>query len=358
MEFFFNAVRGHQGGREFYTATVPFKMLKRLMSFDTGDVLDRSQRNVDPARAKALATYLVENPTSFVLPALTGIVEDPEMRFEEFGETGSGVGRLNLSLDAVIKLFDGQHRATGIMQALRDNAGLQVNSITIQLFKDMSLEERQQAFSDINANAKAVSASLNMTYNRRNEVVNALTKEVAKVVAWKGMIDHERNVPGKASTALFSFRHVITASRLVIGIGNKSTMTSLEAVTISDVNFWWNGIAPIVEWDAVSRVVAGESVSDAERNRLNAVMANSVAFTAAGLMALARVYPAIKARRGNNFAMHKVLDALRQIDWSKSNDMWSGNLVDSKGNMTSTTAAQVAAAEAITDRVCAYLDHM
>lgn len=358
MEFFFNAVRGHQGGREFYTATVPFKMLKRLMSFDTGDVLDRSQRNVDPSRAKALATYLVENPTSFVLPALTGIVEDPDMRFEEFGDTGSGVGRLSLSLDAVIKLFDGQHRATGIMQALRDYSGLQVNSITIQLFKDMTLEERQQAFSDINANAKAVSASLNMTYNRRNEVVNALADEVAKVIAWKGMIDHERNIPGKTSNALFSFRHVITASRLVIGVGNKSTLTSLEALTITDVGFWWNAIAPVVEWDAVSSISSGETVSGAELTRLNTVMANSIAFTAAGLMALARVYPALKARYGSKLQMHKVPDALRQIDWSKSNDMWRGNLVDESGNMKSGTAGQIAAAELIAEAVSSYLECM
>lgn len=340
MEFFFNAIRGKQGGRDYYTATVPFKMLKRIMSFDAGDVLDRSQRNVDPTRAKALATYLVENPTSFVLPALTGIVEDQEMRFEEYGEKGSGIGRLHLSLDATIKLFDGQHRATGIMQALRDCPMLQFSSITVQLFKDMTLAERQQAFSDINANAKAVSASLNMTYNQRNEVVTALAAEVAKVEAWQGKIDHERNTPGKASTALFSFRHVITASRLVIGLGAKAALSSTDELRLSDVGYWWNAIASAVGWTAEER------------------QEDSVANTAAGLMALARVYQVIRDRRGNNWTNWKAAQALKNIDWKKSNEMWAGNLVDAKGNMTSTTAAQILAAEQIVDCVCAYLDAM
>jgi len=340
LEFFFNAIRGKQGDRDFYTATVPFKMLKRIMSFDSGDVLDRSQRNVDPTRAKALATYLVENPTSFVLPALTGIVEDQDMRFEEYGGNGSGIGRLHLSLDATIKLFDGQHRATGIMQALRDCPLLQFSSITVQLFKGMTLEERQQAFSDINANAKAVSASLNMTYNQRNEVVTALAAEVGKVEAWQGKIDHERNVIGKGSNAMFSFRHVITASRLVIGLSSKNRLSSIEESKMTDVGNWWNSIAKSVGWTLEERPE------------------DSVTYTAAGLMALARVPELMRERRGNKWTTWKAANALENIDWSKSNEMWAGNLIDGKGNMTSTTAAQIAAAEKIADSICTYLDFM
>jgi DNA sulfur modification protein DndB len=340
MEFFFPAVRGVQGGKTYFVASVPFRMLKRIMSFDNGDVLDRSQRAVDPTRARSLSQYLVENPSTFVLPALTGIVEDQELRFDEIGGEGSNVGRLTLSLDATIKLFDGQHRATGIMNALRDCPALQHNNITIQLFKDMTLAERQQAFSDINANAKPVSASLNMTYNQRNEVITALAAEVAKVEAWQGKIDHERNVIGKGSNALFSFRHVISASRLVIGLSSKTRLTSIEASLIGDVSRWWNEIASSVGWTLEERPE------------------DSVAYTAAGLMALARVPAIMRERRGNKWTMWKAAKALKNIDWKKSNELWSGNLVDSKGNMTSTTAAQIAAANVIADHVCTYSDFM
>lgn len=348
MEFFFNAIRGTQGGRDYFTATVPFKMLKRLMSFDTGDVLDRSQRAVDPARAKALAKYLVENDTSFVLPALTGIVDDPEMRFEEFGGDGSGIGRLHLSLDATIKLFDGQHRATGIMQALRDCPALQFNSITIQLFKGMTLEERQQAFSDINANAKAVSASLNMVYNKRDGALATIADQIKLVKAWDGKIDLERNIIGKNSDMMFSFRHAVQASRLLLGVSAKQKPDPME---VDQVRFWWDSVAVAVDWNYHEKA---EHLNDHERKELHRRITNSVAFTAAGLLTLGRFGNMIRAKEHRSIPGWKVIEALQNINWDKSDEIWRDNLVDAKGNMVATTAAQTAAANAIFDRVLAY----
>lgn len=42
--FEISAVRGIQAGREFFTINAPFGVLKRLVAFDTGNVLVRSLR--------------------------------------------------------------------------------------------------------------------------------------------------------------------------------------------------------------------------------------------------------------------------------------------------------------------------
>lgn len=353
MEFFFPAVRGVQGGKTFYVATVPFRMLKRLMSVDIGDVLDRSQRNVDPGRAKAVAKYLCENKDGFVLPSLTGIVEDESLQFEEY-VMGTNTGKLALSMDATIKLFDGQHRATGIMQALRDNPLLSVNTITIQLFVHMSLQERQQAFSDINANAKPVSASLNLAYNQRDEGLNRIASEIRKVEAWAGQIDFERNIVGKNSDMLFSYRHVVQASRLLLGITAKDLPNAMD---LSNVGHWWNQIAPSVGWNIAEKIAATKN--DKACIEIREKAANSVAFTAAGLLTLGRVGNICRQKERNNVPHWKVVEALqRSVCWDKSDELWQGNLVDEQGRMVATSSAQIAAAQAIMERIDGYTSAM
>ncbi|MEE2023565.1 DNA sulfur modification protein DndB [Alkalimonas mucilaginosa] len=342
MRFFFPAAAGTQGSRPFYTACVPFGMLSRLMAIDTGNVMDRSQRQVDTKRANAISKYICENEESFVLPALTGVIEDETLEFIPASK-GASVGELNLSMDATIKLFDGQHRATGILEAISQRRTLKSQQVTIQLFVNMSLADRQQAFSDINSNAKAVSASLNMTYNKRDNAVNAIKEEIAKVSCWEGQIDYEKNVVGKNTDKLFTYRHVVQASRLLLGIGPKQTP---DPMLVTDISKWWNSIAEAVAWQWQVRVVKDVGPE------------NSVAFTAAGLMTLARVYRQLTDKYGCKYSVGKYAIALGNIDWRKSNEMWLGNLVDEKGNMRSGTAGQIEAAEQIVEAVSAFCEMM
>jgi DNA sulfur modification protein DndB len=352
MRFGFPAARGQQGGRTFYTACIPFSMLARLLAIDTGNVLDRSQRAVDPKRAKAISQYILDNTESFVLPALTGVVEDETLIFKPATESSS-VGELSLSMDAVIKLFDGQHRATGIMAALKEQFPvLKQQQVTIQLFVNMTLADRQQAFSDINANAKAVSASLNMVYDKRNDAVIAISEQINKVTAWQGRIDHENNI-AKAHGCLFSFRHAVQASRLALGLSAKQTP---DQFSVNDISTWWNIVAPVVGWNLEELIAATKD--DKKCIEMREAAANSVAFTAAGLMTLGRVFHLLKCKYGQRFDLFKVDKALKGVDWNKSAEMWRGNLTDENGNMKSGTAGQVAAAELIVEVVSSYLEFM
>ncbi len=350
MRFNFPAARGVQGGRTFFTACIPFGMLARLLAIDTGNVLDRSQRAVDPKRAKAISKYILDNLESFVLPALTGVVEDETLIFNP-AATSASVGELSLSMDAIIKLFDGQHRATGIMAALKERTPtLKGQQVTIQLFVNMTLEDRQQAFSDINSNAKAVSASLNMVYDRRNDAVAVIAEQIEKVNAWKGRIDHENNIAKADTGMLFSFRHAVQASRLLLGIGPKQMP---DAESVKDVSNWWNLVTPAVYWDYQERRENGESF-DELRQKVN----DNIAFTAAGLMTLGRVHALLKAKHGCKYPTFFYANALQNLDWNKSADMWRGNLVDENGNMKSGTAGQIAAAELIVECVSTYVECM
>ncbi|STT14716.1 DGQHR domain [Klebsiella pneumoniae] len=55
-------------------------------------------------------------------------------------------------MDADLKLFDGQHRALGIFEFVRDYSNTE-DTISLLLTVGLPLELRQQFFADINNNA-------------------------------------------------------------------------------------------------------------------------------------------------------------------------------------------------------------
>ncbi|MDE8853358.1 DGQHR domain-containing protein, partial [Klebsiella pneumoniae] len=149
--FEFPASRGTQGDSIVLMLTVPARTLTRVLASDNyGDTLDRSQRELNPARAKKFYQYLVEayeNKEPFIIPPLVGNC-DSYVEFEEFGNTNVGVARF--PMDAEIKLFDGQHRAAGIAEYCRTID--EPIHVPMMLTLQLPLKTRQQFFSDINNN--------------------------------------------------------------------------------------------------------------------------------------------------------------------------------------------------------------
>lgn len=327
--FKFPAFMGVQSGRPYYIAAVPFRVLKRLINFDTGNVLERSQRKTDPGRAKAIVRYLKRNRdrnNAYVLPPLVGNIDAEGFEFKY--EPGCNTfGHIYIPMEAQLTLLDGQHRATSIIEALKDLPELSQDTISIQLYWSLSLKARQQAFSDINSNAKPVSRSLNLTYNHRDETLNALRNEIGKVRAWDGRIDSDRNTANHKLGHLFSYKHAIAASTLLLGYKKGD---SLNDVTAMKVSSWFNSISAAVGWD------------DAE------IDPDKVSNTAVGLMALARLGALVNDLRKTEGGIDELsfYQRLFDVDWSKSADIWQGVLVEG-GKMITGKAAEEAAVEVL-----------
>ncbi len=209
------AVRGIQAGRVFYTINAPFGVLQRLVAFDTGNVLSRSQRDVNPTRAKKVSQYIQNNSDSYVLTSLTGVInEHPEFIESEH----ANVGLLKVSMDSEILLFDGQHRTTGIIDAIKHDVELRSHNIPLMLFMDMTLAERQQAFSDINGHTVKPSASISDTYNQRDDLPMLVVDMANTLPAFTGLVDFERNVIGKNSPYLFPIKILKDATARLLGV--------------------------------------------------------------------------------------------------------------------------------------------
>lgn len=205
----FGAILGAQGGNPFYQATVPFRVLASMLKLDDdADVTQRSQRLIDKSRAKKVTKYLEKNKDGFyVLPPLVGYIEG-EFEFEQVQLDGFfNVGRMHVSVDARIKLFDGQHRAWGIREALQIEPLLSTENISIMFFSELSLSQRQQAFHDINFTQKTPSASICIAYNSRNDLDRRVIDTFSQSNL-RAFIEYEKNTASAKSENLYSLKNL------------------------------------------------------------------------------------------------------------------------------------------------------
>nr|WP_320125672.1 DGQHR domain-containing protein [uncultured Shewanella sp.] len=244
------AVMGVQGGKVFYTVIMSMRVLVRMLRIDdAGSVLDRSQRKVNPARAKSIGNYMVTNPTGYFLPGIIGVVEVPTggdaPKFEA-SEISGVVGVLKVGLDSIIKLFDGQHRATGIAKALEKSPEIAQDSISITLYMNLSLQERQQAFTDINQNASKPPQGLSDTYNHRDEL-SKLTMDLVKQIDWmQGRVDFATNKPTAQSEFYWSFKQIKDATAIMLG--TKKNFEPFHAALAYD---FWNTMGAAMEFQSL-----------------------------------------------------------------------------------------------------------
>lgn len=314
----FPAIKGIQAGREYYTCMVPISVLAKIFMFDEEEVPVelRAQRTLNESRANKIRDYVIENPKGYVLPALTASI-DGDMEFKAVEERGalSDVGTLRVPIASKFLINDGQHRKAGLAKALADDPDLQYESIAVVFFWDIGLKRSQQIFSDINRNAKAPDASINMTFDHRDPWAN-LTREVIKAVPFLRMYtQNEGGSIKKTSGKLLLRKWVYDANKKLC---ESLTTERREAYAIA---FWNALVANIPEWQQI------------QDHKLNAfdVRTEYVSGCAIALTALSQIGSELAFRSElieHPEKLSEVLAPLSGIDWHKLASDWYGMVVE------------------------------
>ncbi|EEU9533591.1 DGQHR domain-containing protein [Escherichia coli] len=273
--FEFPASRGLQGSTVTLMMTVPARTLARVLASDNvGSTLDRSQREINPARVKKFYQYLVnayEKKEPFIIPPLVGNCNS-EIEFQEFGNTNVGVARF--PMDAEIKLFDGQHRAAGIAEFCRTYG--EPISIPLMLTHKLPLRARQQFFSDINNNVSKPAAAINMAYDGRNDVAQGMVSFLSQHDTFSAITDFEHNVVPAKSKQWVSFKAMSDATAKFSGIGSKP-------LEMGDIESIWEAWLRLTQIEAIRQ---GTSQADYKRDyiQFHAVMINAFGYAVQRLM--------------------------------------------------------------------------
>ena len=322
----FDALRGTQGKKEFYVAMCPLKTIPKIFIFNEYDLPAnlRAQRILRNSRIPEIKNYILNNPGEYIFSSLTASV-DGGMKFIPAAHLGPGgkMGRLYINMDSRILINDGQHRRKAIEEALREQPALGHESISVVFFSDRGLERSQQMFSDLNKNAVKPSKSLNILYDRRDPYSRFVTEMIEEVDIFKNRVELEKTTIAKNAKEVFTLGGISDATRKLLG--RPKIVRPKTAEKELALEFWRYLSKIIPEWQLVMK-----GTLSAEKMRATYVHAHTNCLNSLGM-----VGNVIVRERPDNWK--RTLSALRDVDWSRSNPEWAGNLIQGRHMVRTTT---------------------
>lgn len=280
QSFIFPCLIGHQAGRRVLTISVSFDALARVLAADEySHTLDRSQRELNRRRASAFADYVVDGlngDKGYIIPPLIGNIEG-DIKVD-VSPDAPGFGFLTIPLNARIVLFDGQHRHKGIEEVCQRLFNTGNQTVTIELSENLTCEQRQQFFSDINGNASKPNAAINLAYDHSNVLSQLVRSVVMDNPVLQSKTDFERtNITGK-STHWVSFKSICDASARFTKVTDD---TDNERLT-RDLSALWNAWSRFTGLDDAGDLGYGDYAP--EWLTFTAVMVNGFGFACQELL--------------------------------------------------------------------------
>lgn len=310
----FSAVRGVQAKREYYIAMLPLGSLSKLFQNEREYIAPefRAQRCINESRIPEIRDYIINNRSSYVFSALSASING-KFKFIS-SEMDENLGVLEVDMDAVFLMNDGQHRKAAIEAALAEAPDLADETISIVFFEDEGLKRSQQMFADLNKHAVKSSMSLSTLYDSRDDLANAVKEVAASVSFLSKYIDREKDNLGKNSLKLFTLANFLRANRRIL---------KDEVVTDDDRAFlkkYWEAIFQnIDEW----RQLEEKQIHKCDL-RESYILTLSVTLQAFG-------------RLGRYFYEYQnelsKMELLSQVDWLRCNNEWKGRVLDPHGKI-------------------------
>ena len=326
----FPAVKGLQAGKEYYIAMIPLRILNKIFGNDDEYIPPeyRAQRRLNTTRIPVIKDYILDNRDNYVFSALAASI-DGDFKFISTKENAN-IGVLEVSMDAVFLINDGQHRKAAIEEALKDDPSLGDETISVVFFEDKGLERSQQMFTDLNKHAVRTSNSLSTLYDSRDEFAVITKQVIAEIPFFQKYTDKEKDNLGKNSSKIFTLTNIYKANKNIlhgsIQDGDKEFL----------VDFWTNVVNNIIEWQEL----LDKKLSKADLKRSYILCLNIT------LLALGRI--------GNYYYLHREINmpsqliALRKIDWSRDNRAdWNGRAVRDNGKVNTGEKAVILIANRI-----------
>lgn len=317
MRFTYNfpAVKGIQAGREYFISMVPLKLLTRLFPAEEEIVLPeyRAQRRINEIRIPEIKQYILKNRDSYVFSALSASI-DGEFRF--IPSVHDDIGVLEVDMEAVFLINDGQHRKAAIEAALQEDRSLENETISIVFFRDDGLARSQQMFTDLNKHAVKTSNSLATLYDTRDEIAVATKNVIDAIPFFARYTDKERDVLGKNSSSLFTLNMIYKANQKILH-GPRCSNEDVEFL----LSFWKLVASNITEWQEVY-----DKTLTKKALRENYIVALAITISAFGK--LGRCF--YDDRKLN---LEEYLAKLQKIDWLRSNKMWVNRAIRENGKV-------------------------
>lgn len=319
------AMKGSMGSRTYYSLLMPMSAVPQFFKFTNWAGIsaeDREQRVLNEKRVPDLAAYISENEEDYLFSSITASFKS-EPRFEPHAP-GSNLGVLVFGLGDEFIINDGQHRAAGIVRALEAGVPIGKHTISVLLFPWESTDRVQQMFSDLNRFVQKTSKSLDILYDKRDDLAAATLGMIEKLPMFKELTDKENISLGVKSTKLFTLAALYDANAELLKGREKE---DIDATTQLLVDYWKAVAQHMPDWN---KVFAGRML--ALELRQGRISSHSTVLRAIGGLGLDLV---------SQDGWQEKLGALEIINWEKKNPEWEGICV-SGNSVLSNRQARVA----------------
>ncbi|NLU49260.1 MAG: DNA sulfur modification protein DndB [Syntrophomonadaceae bacterium] len=312
----FPAVRGIQANKEYYVSMCPLGLVPVILGHQgmCSNPESRAQRTLNRARIPIIASYLTNNPKSYVLTPLVASV-DGYIVFEPSGHDPDHyrIGWLKIPVVASIVLNDGQHRAAAIERAITEKPDLVDETIPIVFFLDLGLERSQQIFADINRHAVRPNTSLNVLYDRRDVTAKIAMEVFQKISVFANFTETEKSSMSLSSPKVFTLSGIYHATKELL---TRKGSWPLEEKAHAAIDYWSEVEKNMGPW---VRLKKGEI--SAQELRSDYVCGHTMV-----LIAIGRIGAHLLEE--HTFDWKRRLTAFERIDWRRSNaSLWEGRLV-------------------------------
>lgn len=306
MEVHVPALRGKMGQRTYYACLMPMNAVPQFFKFTDWNGIspeDREQRVLNVKRVPDLTSYIMDNEDDYLFASITASYKD-EPQFTPY-TPGASIGTLKIELGNELIINDGQHRAAGIAQALKEGSPIGKDTLSVLLFPWESTERGQQMFSDLNRFVQKTSKSLDILYDKRDDTAAATLTMIEQVPVFKELTEKERVSLEAKSTKLFTLAALYDANvDLLKGHDKKEIKANADLLT----EYWSEVAKRMPDW---IRVLNGQKL--ALELRQEKISSHSTVLRALGGLGVdLLVSDEWKPR----------LAGLADIDWSKKNPEW------------------------------------
>jgi DNA sulfur modification protein DndB len=300
------AMRGKMGSRTYYSVLMPMSGVPQFFKFTNWAGIspeDREQRVLNDKRVPDLSGYIEKNEEDYLFSSITASYKS-EPVFEPFME-GSNIGVLVLQLGDELIINDGQHRCAGIVRALESGVPIGKDTISVLLFPWESTDRVQQMFSDLNRFVQKTAKSLDILYDKRDDLAAATLAMIEKVPVFKELTDKESVSLSTKSTKLFTLAALYDANAELLKGRDKEDIVAKVSLLVD----YWTAVAEhMPDW---TKVLKGQKL--ALELRQEKIVSHSTVLRALGGLGIDILdRPDWQAQ----------LAALEAIDWSKKNPEW------------------------------------
>ena len=319
MKVTFPAMRGTIGGRTYYSCMMPLRVVPKMFTFrDWAEFSpeEREQRVLNQKRIPHIAKYILDNEDGYLFASITASYKCT-VGFQS-SKAEENIGSVEMDFDeAEFVINDGQHRCAAIAAALKENPALGDETISVLLFEYETRDRMQQMFSDLNRFVAKTSKSLDILYDKRDPY-SRLTLDVIRMVdVFDGMVDRDAISIGIRSPKLFTLSTIYDSNKELLKFhdvegDSEEAEESLQEITAVAARFWKTVADNIPVWRSVKDQHMRAMELRQESLASHATVMRAIGGAGAELM------------REDPDGWEDRLQALQEIDWSKSHSQWEG----------------------------------